>query len=156
MGFAYFFRKIANLKDSAYFEMRYLVWTAMQLCNLMPYSCPNTSAAGAPRGPGPAPRETSRPTYPRRIRAARRREPGNQGRGGGGGNPIGPRGPPENPPGPERAGRPTRRTATARTERTAKTPAGEVHRTQGDKIWKGMVWWKGTELNFCVSFSEIF
>ena len=94
MGFAYFFRKIANLKDSAYFEMRYLVWTAMQLCNLMPYSCPNTSAAGAPRGPGPAPRETSRPTYPRRIRAARRREPGNQGRGGGGGNPNWPPGTP--------------------------------------------------------------
>ena len=64
--------------------------------------------------------------------------------------------PPNNPPGPERAGRPTRRTATARTQRTAKTRAGEVHRTQGDKIWKGLVWWKGTELKFCVSFSEFF
>ena len=156
MGFAYFFRKIANLKDSAYFEMRYLVWTAMQLCNLMPYSCPNTSAAGAPRGPGPAPRRAKR-AGPPTLAGSGRPDGGNPGiRGGAGETLLAPGDPPNNPPGPERAGRPTRRTATARTERTAKTPAGEVHRTQGDKIWKGMIWWKGTELNFCVSFSEIF
>ena len=123
-------KKIANLKDSAYFEMRYLVWTAMQLCNLMPYSCPNTSAAGAPRGPGPAPRRAKR-AGPPTLAGSGRPDGGNPGIGGGRGEPR------LRPPGTSRKSRPhprgqagqTRRTEPRETQRTATTPAGKAHGT---------------------------
>ena len=80
--------------------MRYLVWTAMQLCNLMPYSCPNTSAAGAPRGPGPAPHRAKR-AGPPTLAGSGRPDGGNPGiRGGAGETLLAPGDPPKTRPDP--------------------------------------------------------